>query len=387
VSANLLRSGWVDHDAAEILCILFQCVGQPGQYQDRARFPNLIYLPLADASCQVKLTYSDAKEIVAIEKGPAFDAAVWAEVVRQVENSGPLKFARDFSFSGFRVGESWSGKRSGIQILPPLPGSPLAPTEIGEHPFILEFPVQVSDRWPITNFRRWRAHHRFTALLNVLLRGGATSQRHRSRHLWALAPPGAAGGTNAMWVQESYFAQLGEIVRDGPESSTAGKLPEIDPQSYYATFGHDGQGLLVPTDLDDSICCYIGLSMANRAMFDRAAFWMDMASRQWTTSLSATFASLAIAIEALAERDGSGASARFRNFIERYAPGAVPEVRRRKMYAMRSDIVHGSGLMQMDQDSHSGWAPPEENERELMDELWGVARIAVRNWLKNGPGP
>jgi hypothetical protein len=71
--------------------------------------------------------------------------------------------------------------------------------------------------------------------------------------------------------------------------------------------------------------------------------------------------------------------------IERYAPGASLEKRRREMYALRSDILHGSGLMEMDQDAHFGWAPPEQKGKDLMDELWGLTRIAMRNWLKNPP--
>jgi hypothetical protein len=41
--------------------------------------------------------------------------------------------------------------------------------------------------------------------------------------------------------------------------------------------------------------------------------------------------------------------------------------------------------MEMDQDADLGWAPPEENERNLMEELWHLTRIAVRNWLRNPP--
>jgi len=159
-------------------------------------------------------------------------------------------------------------------------------------------------------------------------------------------------------------------------------LEEVESEKYYATVGHDGRGLRVPADLDDSICCYMGLSKANRDKFLRAGFWMDMASRQWTISFSASFASLAIAVEALGER-ASRPTARFRNFIERYAPGASLEKRRTEMYALRSDILHGSGLMEMDQDAHFGWAPPEHNEEELLRELWGLTRIAMRNWLRN----
>ena len=53
------------------------------------------------------------------------------------------------------------------------------------------------------------------------------------------------------------------------------------------------------------------------------------------------------------------------------------------MYALRSDILHGSGLMDMDMDNHLGWAPPNLDERDLVNELWGLTRMAMRNWLKN----
>ena len=53
------------------------------------------------------------------------------------------------------------------------------------------------------------------------------------------------------------------------------------------------------------------------------------------------------------------------------------------MYALRSDIVHGSALIQMDQDADFGWAPPEQKEKDIMKELWGLTRIGMRNWLKN----
>jgi hypothetical protein len=150
--------------------------------------------------------------------------------------------------------------------------------------------------------------------------------------------------------------------------------------------GHDGRGLSIPADLDESICRFMQLSKANREKFGRAGFWMETASRQWTISSSASFASLAIAIEALGDRDARP-TARFRSFIERYAPGTSLESRRNEMYALRSEILHGSGLMEIDQDAHFGWTPPEQNESDLMDELWGVTRIAILNWLKDPTPP
>ena len=382
MTTDLLQSSWTDLDSAELRFILLERIGRPGQYDGRDSNPNTFYLPLAGASCRIKLTFSDSKQIIAIERGPAFDAAQWEQVVEEIERTGPSKVGRDCSFSSYRVGGSWRGKRCGVQILPPPADAPVAPVEMAEHPFILEYPVKVSDNWQITNFRRRREHRRLTLLLNVLLAGSTTIQPSRPKHLWAIVPEEGFGSENVKWVQEFYFANLGEIVKDELSPPAAETLEDVDAEKYYATVGHDGRGLRVPADLDDSICCYMGLSKANRDNFLRAGFWMDMASRQWTISFSASFASLAIAVEALGER-ASHPTARFRNFIERYAPGASLEKRRTEMYALRSDILHGSGLVEMDQDGDFGWAPPEQKERNLIDELWGLTRIAMRNWLKN----
>ena len=212
MTTGLLESGWTDIDPAELRFILFERIGRPGQYHDRDSNPNAFYLPLAGSSCQIKLTFSDSKQIVAIERGPAFDAAQWQRVVEEIERTGPPKVGRDCSFSSFRVAGSWRGKRSGVQILPPPPDAPQAPYEMAEHPFILEYPLIVSDLWPITNFRRMRKHRQLTLLLNVLLAGTTTIQPRRSRHLWAIVPEEGVDGQEVKWVQEFYFGKVGEAV-------------------------------------------------------------------------------------------------------------------------------------------------------------------------------
>jgi hypothetical protein len=55
------------------------------------------------------------------------------------------------------------------------------------------------------------------------------------------------------------------------------------------------------------------------------------------------------------------------------------------MYDLRSGILHGSDLMTLDQDISFGWGPPWWNEQELIDELWGLTRSVIRNWLRNPP--
>jgi hypothetical protein len=165
---NLLKSSWNTFDPAEIMFVLHERIGRPGQYCDREKNPGEFYLPMAGETCRVKLTFSDKDELVDIAPGPAFDLMQWEHVVREIESTGPTKIGRDCSFSNFRVAGTWRGAQSGVQILPPPADAPVAPYEMAEHPFILEFPVKASDQWPITNYRRLRDHRRLTLLLNIL---------------------------------------------------------------------------------------------------------------------------------------------------------------------------------------------------------------------------
>ncbi len=394
MTTNLISAEWKSLDQGELRLLLDKRIGGPGQYSGRKDDPDKLYLPLAGSSCRIKLTFRD-KKISAVERGPAFDVAEWKQICEEIEKSilsGARKVGREYSFSSFRVLGSWHGIRSGVQILVPPEDAPRAPVEIADHPFILEFPVKASDQEWVTNHRRIREHRRLTLLLNVLLRGHTRFQSSRVEHCWASVP-------EIKWVQPSFFAKLGPLVTDAVSPTTGQRLEEVEPGEYYTNVGHDGKGLRVPSDLDHSICLYFQLSPPNLTKFDRALFWMDVSSRQWTISISSSFASLVSAVESLTERgtthkvycekcksksqhDVPGATERFRAFFEKYAPGAALSSRRSEMYALRSKILHGSDLMQLDQDLAFGWDPPGWNERELYYELWALTRIALRNWLK-----
>jgi hypothetical protein len=256
---------------------------------------------------------------------------------------------------------------------------------MAEHPFILEFPLRETKLWPLTNHRRIRDHRRLTLLLNVLLAGRTNVQLQRQPHCWGMFRR-EGGELETQWIQNSYFGILGDVVQDALSQPADSLLPEIPADRYFtAVRGIDGQGMRLPDDLDDSICRYQALPPARQEEFDRAAYWLDMASRQWDISVSASFAALVSVIEALINRRGRGSVERFRQVLEQYAPGATLRARRDEMYDLRSGILHGSELMTLDEDRSFGWDPPWWNERELHEELWTVTRIAVRNWLRNPP--
>lgn len=399
--ANLIHETWTKLDSFELRLILDARFGGPGQYDGRSDSPNKLHLPLAGSSCRIALTFC-GNRIIAVEPGPAFDADEWERVSDEIEKSvlaGPLKVGREYSFNSFRVPGSWRGDRSGLQILPPPDDAPRAPVQIADHPFILEFSIMGSDFRRVTNHRRVREHRKLTLLLSVLLAGHTTLQPRRFQHCWANVPR-EDGRIEIKWVQQFYVAKLGNAVIDELSPPAGEQLEEVEPEEYYKDIGHDGKALRVPGDLDRSICLYLELSPTNRAKFDRATFWMDMASHQWTVSVSSSFASLVSAVESLTDRGGvhqvyckqcnrqhevPGAAERFRAFFEQYAPDAALRSHRNRMYSLRSGILHGSKLMQLDQDLAFGWDPPWWNERELHDELWALTRVALRNWLKNPP--
>jgi hypothetical protein len=419
---NLLSEQLSIVDRHELRLMLNNDFGGPGQTDGDSGDVNRLYLPEARDKCRVVLTFKDGF-LNAIQQGPAFSPQEWAQFLDDVSGGlrgGPGRTGREYSFSGRRVHGSWRGTKSGVQILPPPETAPRAGLELADHPFILEFPIEGSPFEFITSHRRIREHRRVTLLLNVLLLGGATMQESRGQHFWASIPPtrepkrwtsifcGNAAGSEPVtdrieWVLNFFDAPLGPPIVETLSAPGQVALVEQPPDEYYSTVGNDGTGLRVPSDLDESIVAYQVLEADKREKFDRAMFWFHVASRQWTTSMSASFASLVSAIEALTDRGDShdivcpkcgeqtqhetpGATRRFRDFLERFAPGASVKKRRDEMYGLRSGVLHGSRLVNLDQDRAFGWDPPNFNELQLYYELWGVTRTALRNWLKK-PSP
>jgi len=273
---NLLK--WPNLDSIELRILLHEFIGGTGQSDDLSRAkPRNFYLPLAGPSCRVALKFKGEK-VIRIEPGKAFDAAQWQQISNEIEQSitGGTKVGRDYSFSGRRVKGSWRGEHSGVQILPPPADAPSAPLDQADHPFILEFPLMVSSVDALTNYRRSRKHRDLTLLLNVLLIGGAKSMEFRHPSSWAHEATDLS--QKSKWVTQGFSAPLGALLIDQLSVPAAHKLEELAPEEYDAMLGNDGEGLRVPSDLDQSIWSYGALSAPNREKFDRAAFWFGTAS-------------------------------------------------------------------------------------------------------------
>ncbi len=205
------------------------------------------------------------------------------------------------------------------------------------------------------------------------------------------------------WVQEFYSAPIGAVSTDEPSPLTDDPLEEVEPEEYYKSIGHDGRPLPAPQDLDEALCRYRDIVSTDREKFDRAMYWLDRANREWEQSMSSSFAALVSAIESLIARgtghsftcpvcneesthETAGAVRKFKDFLEAYARGNELGRRRDDMYSLRSGILHGRELITLDQGVHSIWDAPWLKEHTLYDELSGITRIALRNWLRERSG-
>jgi len=163
------------------------------------------------------ILYFKGNRISRLAPGPAFDQQWDEQIAAPIERlltTPPDRVGRDIAFAVYRVTSSWLGARSGVQILPPPPGAPVSPYEMGQHPFVLEVPLHCDADWKVTNARRRREVRKYALLLNVLVRGGVEFEARQPRHAWAVlsleptATPFPCG-----YVQLSYFADIGPVVK------------------------------------------------------------------------------------------------------------------------------------------------------------------------------
>lgn len=421
---NLLDEVPAGVDLYELRALLDLRIGGPGQYDGESK--RRLYLPQARDACRVVLIY--AKDSLAtlqrIERGAAFDENQWHQVLKEVQDSllsGPMRVGRDYCFSGRRVLGSWRGMKSGIQILPAPVGVPRAPVETAQHPFVLECPLQETREWRVTNDRRRRQVRTAAMLLNVLL--NTTIRPHwavQPDHLWVSVPgvdtrrfkfdrlrrwfrlPPRPSPSRIEWAQEFFFAPLNPVVMDELSPPAATQIQEVESDLYRGDPLRRpmSDGLQVPTDLDDSLYAYSRLLKQPERRLNRSLYWMQLASRFGYRYMGPSFLSMVSAIEALGAAEVShtaqctecggtfvhrvpGPTEAFRNFLSTYAPGPQLNSRRSDMYSLRSGLVHGNVLMELDDERHSVWDPAHNQQIDLWSELFGITRIAIRNWLND----
>ena len=253
VTGNLFLKTWENLDSNELRLLFNEKIGGAGQVNGGITEGAPFYLPMADDTCQIILKFKE-KKIHSITQGKAFDGKIWSEISKQIDdlvNGGQSKVGRQISFSTKPVDGYWRGSNSNIQICPPPQHAPMPNELYAENPFVLEFPLKQCGIDRIDNYRLSREHRRYIRVLNVILLSHIQFLGMRQKKYWAQLWPqdGSKGGIEHRWVQNAYFTDIGEVVRDDHSFCSEQHAKVFNSSEYYLPQTFHGDFLSVPDNL------------------------------------------------------------------------------------------------------------------------------------------
>jgi hypothetical protein len=274
-----------------------------------------------------------------------------------------------------------------LQLMPAPLEAPRPHTLMGDHPFIVDFAYSESSVFMLRNHRIQARSHELRLLLNLLLSGGVTMPTNRGRHHWVFTPLDYPE-PRVIWTNEGYFIpEFTFVVPEMPDPTDTPPLIEIDARAYYDIGRIGADELTIPSELGVLIDAHSSLSGDDLSRFDRALYWLAMASEVWSLSQSLHLSSLVNAIECLAvgEDDrnrADGPTASFKQFMREYAPGQPSGKLLDHIYELRSDITHGEQLLAYDRPSSGIHLDQTTSQhRQAGDDASRLTRGALLNWL------
>ncbi|MCG6494897.1 hypothetical protein [Kitasatospora sp. A2-31] len=316
------------------------------------------------------------------------------------------KVAKAILYSHVPVDGYWRFKDQ-IVLRPVPPGSPQPPFLLADHPLICEISyLGAPDPW-VNGFRSARAIRQYTLILSLLIPG--LKIPNASAKGWVLVPTWSTHDPAAPIDDlHSEYAQFGYHCTgalDGPADSLSsrGDLPEIQlkPPGLGISIG---DSLTLRPDISEHLQAFSNLDSEDRRRILRASYWMHLARQVFSSSNSASFQFFIQAIEAMTITSDSapdceecrrpiadGPTKLFNSFIGQYAPptGSPEDKRaRRLLYDTRSDLTHGSSLLEMDEET--GFIAPTPNqiaESGLHRTAADVCRAALLGWLRSHTEP
>jgi hypothetical protein len=343
--------------------------------------------------------------IVDIEPGPLFEPTEVVDLERKVREKLIDKqvpsIHTGIAFSLSTVNGFFRAPGDLFQLIPAPPQAPRPPYVMGDHPLVIEYPVVTSTDWSITGDRSRRALTEWVWFLNAILLDHFSTITSRSRHMWVMCPdwtpdPQQSGPQvpNVIWGQEMY------IIPDWSPSTSGFSEPSwpaiaTRPQNeYYRLFGSSGDALDLPDSFASDVQRFASLDQAKRRRFLLAAQWRTAAHNLWDSHISSSYIAQVAAIETLAYENeppdhcsecgrdkNQRPTARFKDFLERFARGAGTRADHDRLYSLRSGLVHGETLLHHDSPVGHSLAFA-TNEREPMDRLSAAVSVAMVNWLR-----
>ncbi len=386
--------GEVDHrELLEIFSLRYQTCWRVGK--GRIAFPAV-----RDHKLRLEMRHGQITKICA---GQSLSDAELGDLVQQVEadlrDNRIAEFGAEILFAHRPVKGAFRFDAVQMQILPPPSDAPVPQQMMGQHPFVLEYPIQAFRTPELRNKRRQKNSFEWTWVLNALLHGSIKCASIRPRQMWAIKSRDAGP---PFWAQEFYIVPGFSGFREALSDHPGVPLPVVRADAY---FGADRQmqrdfpidEFFVPDNLNQLIAAYLKLDVDSRRRFLRSAAALYIAQDLWEVSISSFLLACVQAVETLVDwpvarrcptcgKDtGPGPTKLFQEFVEKHClTGGADKRAASALYRARSALAHGSYLFQIDEAPWSmnlGAVIASDHELDSARAALQIAQEGLRNWL------
>jgi hypothetical protein len=383
---NVLSRQPVPQD--EVVTIIGTAFNFAGTTGDR----EVVYFA-PDEQPAIRLTYTRKGNITAQADTGLDDelASLILTRVRTLISGGDPVLWRQVWFSSLPLTGYWR-YRDEWQIVPVPEDAPKPEFLMADNPFLIEVRgVRTGDSL-VDRVRAGRRLWELQLILSLALRVSISNNDRSPPHAWVLV--------DLATEPRSEYRQRGYVIpnpmapaNDFTPVVGVDPVPTINDHDYFGRWGisSDSMHVDVPALLPSLFDRYAAAAPADKDTFLRACYWLSRSRPTARLSMSLSYISVINSVEVLVPdvvrdpcpecgRDrAAGPTARFRQLVERYAHG-VEGVS--QLYALRSKLVHGGALLDLDLPAARGSLDPDEIEQS---DQYGLARrvatAVIINWF------
>lgn len=359
--------------------------------------PNLIKFYLCkenqdrDDFFSLKLNFNKKHKLLSIEYGPKYSKEIENEIINsfsEIKKTSETFIARLILFCSTPV-DGFFKYQNKFQIVPVPENAPRPRFYSSLHPFIVEV------RIPKTNSNRFnlqqaeKAREEYANILNVLLNKNISTLTQG--HQWIISEK---NNTKCFIGHFGYDLDNFSLFQaEFTETENQSKLNGVKYEEYYQR--SYAQSLDLPSNFESSLCRYFSLAISEQQGFFNSLYLFSRAKTIYSISKSLSYVALISSIESLLDKPKVlkkcdeclqnileiSISQKFKNFVEKFAPG-LEDKDRQILYDLRSNIVHGNRLLEIDNKPFSSWLLPSiMDDHKRVEICLNVVKIALINYL------
>jgi|GEM_PF-6226436 hypothetical protein len=304
-----------------------------------------------------------------------------------------VKIGRDILFSSYIPLYGYFRYRDVFQIIPVPPQAP-KPEYIahGPHPILLEFAYKKSNDGGINTYRIKKASYEIAWILNLLLNTDISNREYRVNTQWVRCE---GEPISRLCNTEYVFEDIDWVIDKFSDVSDLKEIKFIEPTKYYGRGQDVSKGIRAPTIINELLDIVFSLDREKYNHLMTACKFLSLSNKLWESSQSMAYLAAISAIESIPKESDNfiicsecrkpknGPTKQFKDFLEKYGPKlSSTNITKKKLYDLRSEIVHRGFLFESDSNPWSFFGSPEERKQESDGiALRRIVQIALIRWL------